>query len=709
MAQGPGAGVAGEPGEGGCRKRMMEGITEIVGIYGQADPMARKEGLRRRRRSAGDYARSEQCSSIKDGHDQMVETLTAEWPESSLPEENGKAMSQQQLAQELVRALCKCSQSNSLASDMDIEKELSPQLKQEAWREMLAFMCLHSVRTGALHPEFPDMKLSVHTCPGQVGQEIRTQIMVSHPAASPFAVFCTANRNAVPRMQLMERWLMMNPLERRPFEEEAAALRGWSLAPLPMVLQMQMQMQMQQRQMQNQQMQMQMQNKQMQMQMQMQNQPPRQPPTMQQAGQVPVMSESQGIEQAMRGMDLRDQGGISHAMMGRTSYNQSQQRQDQIGGRVLNPLNETASIGAMRTSQYPPYHGAGSSAPLNADPNFQRGPLLLAPRGAPHGGEGAAQNPMNFPHRQLPHPQRAPVLNSAEVGEVYFNGPAEDIDGFFTTSLDTKPPTFGTRIVSQCVRPEDMDQLSNDCIRFVAETSPPREEMVRKMSVCTSVNKIIAGTYPRSKVQMFGSSGSNLCSKGSDLDICLLIPEDEIYRKEDSRRAKTNSKRSRFRYFLIGLSRLLERQGMLNVEALPNARVPILKFKAQDGLDFAFDCDLCINNALACINTNLLFTYTMLDKRVRPLIMCVKYWVKQRQIHNAFRGYLSSYTYSLMVIQYLQYERILPCLQTLKREEAKRSNDSSLAVACDGKVYDCYFYRNIEALAGNRSDLRFPD
>ncbi|EKX44349.1 hypothetical protein GUITHDRAFT_139887 [Guillardia theta CCMP2712] len=155
-----------------------------------------------------------------------------------------------------------------------------------------------------------------------------------------------------------------------------------------------------------------------------------------------------------------------------------------------------------------------------------------------------------------------------------------------------------------------------------------------------------------------------------------------------------NSKKEKFTSFLIGLARLLERQGMLNVEARPNARLPIIKFKG-----FAFDCDLSVNNVLACINTDLLFTYTMLDKRVRPLIMCIKHWVKQRQIHNTFRGYLSSYTYTLMVIQYLQYERVLPCLQSLRRVQAKLNNDPSFAVSSDGDLYDCYFYRNVETLA----------
>ena len=234
-----------------------------------------------------------------------------------------------------------------------------------------------------------------------------------------------------------------------------------------------------------------------------------------------------------------------------------------------------------------------------------------------------------------------PSLNIAEIEGAYYMGAAGVSLEHLMTSLDTQPPTLCTSIVNPKVKAEHTDLLSNDCMSFVAEICPPREEIDRKISVCTALNTIIGRTYPNSRIQMFGSSGSNLCSKGSDVDMCLAIPEDEIQTENqgaDSRRMTANSKKQEFTSFLIGLARLLERQGMLNVEALPNARVPIIKFKAQDGLDFAFDCDLSVNNVLACINTDLLLTYTMLDKRVRPLIMCIKHWVKQRQIHNAFRG-----------------------------------------------------------------------
>jgi len=50
-----------------------------------------------------------------------------------------------------------------------------------------------------------------------------------------------------------------------------------------------------------------------------------------------------------------------------------------------------------------------------------------------------------------------------------------------------------------------------------------------------------------------------------------------------------------------------------------------------------------------------------------------------------------------MVIHYLQREGVLVCLQDLGRQEAEAARDPSLQVL---DKYDCYFYRNVDALAG---------
>jgi len=72
------------------------------------------------------------------------------------------------------------------------------------------------------------------------------------------------------------------------------------------------------------------------------------------------------------------------------------------------------------------------------------------------------------------------------------------------------------------------------------------------------------------------------------------------------------------------------------------------------------------NNPTAARNTHLLYCYSQLDPRVRPLVMALKLWAKKNGINEARFQTLSSYTLSLMMIHFLQCgisPPVLPCLQ----------------------------------------------
>lgn len=48
-------------------------------------------------------------------------------------------------------------------------------------------------------------------------------------------------------------------------------------------------------------------------------------------------------------------------------------------------------------------------------------------------------------------------------------------------------------------------------------------------------------------------------------------------------------------------------------------------------------CDINVNNTVALENTKMIKVYVSLDPRVRPLIMIVKHWTKQRLLNDAGR------------------------------------------------------------------------
>lgn len=86
-----------------------------------------------------------------------------------------------------------------------------------------------------------------------------------------------------------------------------------------------------------------------------------------------------------------------------------------------------------------------------------------------------------------------------------------------------------------------------------------------------------------------------------------------------------------------------------DVLALPKARVPICKFTLS-----GVQVDLCIQRLLGVRNSKLIASYLECDHRVAPLCGIIKSWAKQRQISETYKGTLSSYAWTILMINYLQ-------------------------------------------------------
>ena len=71
-------------------------------------------------------------------------------------------------------------------------------------------------------------------------------------------------------------------------------------------------------------------------------------------------------------------------------------------------------------------------------------------------------------------------------------------------------------------------------------------------------------------------------------------------------------------------------------------------------------CDIGVNNTLGYHNSLMLRIYALLDPTARRLGLFLKYWAKRRSINDPSAGSLSSYAYVILLIHYLQQERLLP-------------------------------------------------
>jgi len=208
-----------------------------------------------------------------------------------------------------------------------------------------------------------------------------------------------------------------------------------------------------------------------------------------------------------------------------------------------------------------------------------------------------------------------------------------------------KPPPVELRMMGRA------DELNTKLRLLVGGLVPPEEEMHKLAQCVHRVRALVTALWPHAKLQPFGSCISSFAVRNSDVDLCLVM---EAAPGEELVKAK----------LVKDLGEYLEGAGMAEVQALPHARVPIVKLVEPDT---RIACDICINNLLPLANTKLLRDYASVDPRLRSLVYVVKHWARQRDVNNTYRGTLSSYAYAIMCIHLLQTREppILPCLQRM--------------------------------------------
>jgi hypothetical protein len=155
-------------------------------------------------------------------------------------------------------------------------------------------------------------------------------------------------------------------------------------------------------------------------------------------------------------------------------------------------------------------------------------------------------------------------------------------------------------------------------------------------------------------LSLFGSVANGFGTQASDVDVTCLKAKASTPDRDDEDAAN-----------LLGvrLGPLLRAHPKFKVvEEVLHAKVPILKLRFAERLDV----DLSCKNQHAVLNTLLLRAYANIDRRVRELGIAVKLWAKAAGVCGAFQGHLSSYTFTLMAIYFMQVDPdiCLPCLPT---------------------------------------------
>ncbi|KAI9263310.1 hypothetical protein BDA99DRAFT_64456 [Phascolomyces articulosus] len=201
---------------------------------------------------------------------------------------------------------------------------------------------------------------------------------------------------------------------------------------------------------------------------------------------------------------------------------------------------------------------------------------------------------------------------------------------------------------------------------YMDSIPPGHVEDDRKRLVDKIVN-MLRRQFPRVKlrVAMFGSSATGLDFADSDLDLCILVPSQyfnmDVYNMFNKQRERNSY------YNMFCLSGMLKRAGMINIEAIPRANVPICKFEDPR---LQIKADINTHNDMGVENSKLIKEYTFLEPRVRPFLYAIKNFTKRRKINDSTASTLSSYTYVLMGLFYLMTcsPPVIPNLQKLEED-----------------------------------------
>jgi len=190
------------------------------------------------------------------------------------------------------------------------------------------------------------------------------------------------------------------------------------------------------------------------------------------------------------------------------------------------------------------------------------------------------------------------------------------------------------------------------------------------------IGTVVQHVFPNSKWEFFGSSANGFATRLSDIDcVVQLAPSDEakllggagLAMGDDSPgRMSHKSRKILAEKAAQVLSRAIRTKpelakSGLQVDALiVEARVPLVKCSSYERVPI----DVSFNNMLPLCNSRLLRCYSELDKRVVLLVCLVKTWAKKRCVNDAHLGTLSSYSFTLLVIHYLQRIGLVPNLQS---------------------------------------------
>ncbi|XP_031430304.1 terminal uridylyltransferase 4 isoform X3 [Clupea harengus] len=169
------------------------------------------------------------------------------------------------------------------------------------------------------------------------------------------------------------------------------------------------------------------------------------------------------------------------------------------------------------------------------------------------------------------------------------------------------------------------------------------EDFQERQAMVTRMEVVIKESLPECNLRLYGSCLTRFAFKTSDVNIDVTYPSSMTQPE-----------------VLIKVLEIIKNSSQyVEVDSDFHAKVPVVYCKdASSGLM----CKVSAGNDVACLTTNHLAALARLEPRLVPLVLAFRHWAKLCHIDCQAEGGIPSYSFSLMVIFFLQQrkEPILP-------------------------------------------------
>ena len=210
--------------------------------------------------------------------------------------------------------------------------------------------------------------------------------------------------------------------------------------------------------------------------------------------------------------------------------------------------------------------------------------------------------------------------------------------------------------------------VEDDLEKIIASKTPPQEYLDSLLFEFGKVNQVIKSLF-NVDGSVYGSLVNGFPTTSSDIDVVINLPgydedvvvvpdivDDEQVEGEEEGEGGNKKNLTELNLLYDGIKEAFGDEYTLS--KIESARVPILIVKKGN-----VEINLSFNHQVVIHNSELLKAYSSISPRVRELVVLVKFWAKQREINDSLQGSLSSYSYVLLVIGFLQKRGFLPDLQ----------------------------------------------